>query len=82
MPSCPARIRAVQSADRTMSANYKGNTHYFRPKNHKEIFQKQTDVFDRFLSKDAAAKSKSTILTITVIPAKNVFPKHGGGAGL
>ncbi|MBV8098682.1 MAG: YHS domain-containing protein [Verrucomicrobia bacterium] len=41
------------------SSSYKGKTYYFCSDSHKEIFQKHTDVFERFLAEDAAAKSKS-----------------------
>ena len=48
-------------ADRSISANYKGKTYYFCMEDHKSLFAKHTDVFDRFLAEDAAAGSKSNI---------------------
>jgi len=55
-PICPVCLMGV---DRTISSSYKGKTYYFCSDNHKEMFQKHTDVFERFLAEDAAAKSKS-----------------------
>jgi YHS domain-containing protein len=39
-------------ADRSVSIEYKGTTLYFCSKDHKEIFAKRTDVYDRFLAED------------------------------
>jgi putative intracellular protease/amidase/YHS domain-containing protein len=55
-PICPV---CLMGTDRTISSSYKGKTYYFCSKDHEEMFQKHTDVFDRFLAEDAAAKSKS-----------------------
>ena len=57
-PICPV---CLMGADSTISSSYKGKTYYFCSNDHKEKFQKHTDVFDRFLAEDAATKSKSTI---------------------
>jgi len=51
-PICPV---CLMGADRTISSNYKGNTYYFCSTDHKDMFQKHTDVFDRFLAEDAVA---------------------------
>jgi putative intracellular protease/amidase/YHS domain-containing protein len=57
-PICPV---CLMGADRTISSSYKGKTYYFCSDNHKEMFQKHSDVFERFLAEDTAAKSKSNI---------------------
>jgi YHS domain-containing protein len=45
--------------DRSISAKYKSKTYYFCMEDHKSLFEKHTDIFDRFLAEDAAAGSKS-----------------------
>ena len=50
-PLCPVCLMGV---DRSISANHKGKTFYFCMKDHKEMFEKHTDVYDRFLAEDAA----------------------------
>ena len=57
-PICPV---CLMGADSTISSSYKGKTYHFCSKDHKEMFEKHTDVFDRFLAEDVAAKSKSNI---------------------
>ena len=57
-PICPV---CLMGADHMISSNYKRKTYYFCCNDHKLMFQKHTDVFDRFLAEDEAAKSKSTI---------------------
>jgi putative intracellular protease/amidase/YHS domain-containing protein len=57
-PICPV---CLMGADHAISSNYKGKTYYFCSVSHQEMFQKHTDVFERFLAEDAAAKSKSSI---------------------
>jgi YHS domain-containing protein len=37
---------------RSISTNYKGKTFYFCSKDHKETFEKHTDVYDRFVAED------------------------------
>jgi putative intracellular protease/amidase/YHS domain-containing protein len=53
-PVCPV---CLMGADRTISSSYRGKTYYFCSKDHKEKFQKHTDVFDRFLAEDVGHKS-------------------------
>lgn len=47
--------------DRSISTKYKGKTYYFCMEGHKSLFEKHTDVFDRFLAEDAAVGFKSNI---------------------
>lgn len=51
-PLCPI---CLMDPDRSISTDYKGKTFYFCSKDHKEIFDKHTDVYDRFLAEDLAA---------------------------
>ncbi len=48
----------LMDTDRTISSTHKGKTYYFCSNGDKEMFEKHTDVFDRFLAEDAVAKSK------------------------
>ena len=57
-PICPV---CLMGADRAISSSYKGKTYYFCSDAHKEMFEKHTDVFDRFLAEDAAARAKSNV---------------------
>ena len=57
-PICPV---CLMGADRMISSTYKVKTYYFCSNDHKLMFQKHTDVFDRFVAEDTAARSKSTI---------------------
>ena len=58
----PARCAAcLMVVDRTVASSYKGTTYYFCSREHKELFEKHTDVFDRFVAEDAGAKSRSSI---------------------
>jgi len=45
--------------DRSISSKYRGKTYYFCMEDHKNLFEKHTDIFDRFLAEDLAAGSKS-----------------------
>jgi putative intracellular protease/amidase/YHS domain-containing protein len=58
-PVCPACMMKV--SDRSISYNYKGENYYFCSTSDKEMFEKHTTLFDRFLAEDAAAQSKSGI---------------------
>jgi putative intracellular protease/amidase/YHS domain-containing protein len=49
-PLCPI---CLGDADRSISSSYRGKTFYFCMKEHKEMFVKHTDVYDRFLAEDA-----------------------------
>ena len=53
-PICPV---CLMSGDRSIKASYKGKTYYFCSEGEKEVFEKHTDVFDRFLAEDAARNS-------------------------
>lgn len=54
-PLCPV---CLMDPDRAIRSHHRGETYYFCSLNHKKIFEKHTDVFDRFLAEDATAKSK------------------------
>ena len=45
------------NVDRSISAKYRDKTYYFCMEDHKTLFEKHTDVFDRFLAEDAAGGS-------------------------
>ena len=51
-PLCPI---CLGEAGPSISTNYKGKTFYFCMKEHKEVFVKHTDVYERFLAEDAQA---------------------------
>jgi YHS domain-containing protein len=51
-PICPV---CLQSADRSISTNYKGKALYFCSNGCKETFEKHTEVYDHFLAEDAQA---------------------------
>jgi putative intracellular protease/amidase/YHS domain-containing protein len=53
-PICPT---CLMGTNRSISLNYKNKTYYFCMEEHKSLFEKHTDVFDRFLVEDAAVKS-------------------------
>ena len=55
-PLCPI---CFMEPDRSISANYKGKTFYFCMKDHKEMFEKHTDVYERFLAEDTQAVQMS-----------------------
>lgn len=57
-PLCPI---CLMDADRSISASYRGKAYYFCMESHKTLFEKHTDVFDRFLAEDAAAGSRLNI---------------------
>ena len=46
----------LMETDRSIATNYKGKTFYFCMKDHKETFEKHTDVYERFLTEDARAR--------------------------
>lgn len=54
-PICPV---CFMGADRFISAKYRGKTYYFCMEDHKSLFEKHTDVFDRFLAEDSAHSSQ------------------------
>ena len=56
-PICPV---CLMSGDRSIKATYKGKTYYFCSEGEREVFEKHSDVFDRFLAEDAARKSGSS----------------------
>lgn len=43
----------LMDTDRSIPINYKGKTFYFCMKDHKEMFEKHTGVYERFLAEDA-----------------------------
>jgi len=49
------------SVDRSIRATYRGKTYYFCMEEHKGLFEKHTDIFDRFLAEDAAAGSRLNV---------------------
>jgi putative intracellular protease/amidase/YHS domain-containing protein len=51
-PLCPV---CLGKAERSITAQYKGKTLYFCMQEHKVMFEKHTDVFDRFVAEDAKA---------------------------
>jgi putative intracellular protease/amidase/YHS domain-containing protein len=53
-PICPVCLMKV--SDRSIKSSYKGKNYYFCSTSHEEVFDKHTDVFDRFLAEDLAAK--------------------------
>ena len=53
-PICPVCLMKV--SDRSIKSSYKGKNYYFCSTSHKEVFDEHTDVFDRFLAEDLAAK--------------------------
>jgi len=53
-PLCPV---CLMSADRSIKTTYKSRTYYFCMESHMALFEKHTDIFDRFLEEDAAAGS-------------------------
>jgi putative intracellular protease/amidase/YHS domain-containing protein len=55
-PLCPV---CLMEPDRSIGANYKGRNFYFCSKEDKEMFEKHTDIYDRFLAEDAAAGSQA-----------------------
>ncbi|MBV8213584.1 MAG: DJ-1/PfpI family protein [Verrucomicrobia bacterium] len=55
-PLCPV---CLQDADRSISTDYKGKTVCFCSKGHKDVFEKHTDVYDRFLAEDTAIGSQA-----------------------
>jgi putative intracellular protease/amidase/YHS domain-containing protein len=46
----------MMETDRSIVTSYKGQSFYFCMKDHKEIFEKHTDVYDRFLAEDTQAE--------------------------
>jgi YHS domain-containing protein len=48
----------LMEADRSISTNYDGKTFYFCSKNCQEVFEKHTDVYDRFLAEDSGVRPK------------------------
>jgi putative intracellular protease/amidase/YHS domain-containing protein len=57
-PRCPV---CFSDADCAITSSHNGKTYYFCSQRCKELFEKHTEVFDRFLSEDLAAKPKSNI---------------------
>jgi putative intracellular protease/amidase/YHS domain-containing protein len=53
-PICPV---CLMRADRSISSSYKRKIYYFCAEQHKSLFEKHTDVFDRFLAEDAVVRS-------------------------
>jgi putative intracellular protease/amidase/YHS domain-containing protein len=51
-PLCPV---CLMETGRSISTNYKGKVFYFCSKEDKELFEKHTDVYERFLAEDAKA---------------------------
>ncbi len=52
----PMCVICQMETDRSIATNYKGQTFYFCMKDHKDVFEKHTDVYERFLAEDAQAK--------------------------
>jgi len=56
-PICAVCLMKI--TDRSITSSYKGKNYYFCSVSDKELFDKHTDVFDRFLAEDLAGRSKS-----------------------
>jgi putative intracellular protease/amidase/YHS domain-containing protein len=54
-PICPGCL--MELSDRSIKSNHKGKNYYFCSTSDKELFDKNTGIFDRFLAEDAAHSS-------------------------
>jgi putative intracellular protease/amidase/YHS domain-containing protein len=52
-PICPVCLMEV--SNRSIKSSYKGKNYYFCMTSHKDVFDKHTDLFDRFLAEDLTA---------------------------
>jgi len=51
----------MNAGDNPIKSSHKGKNYYFCSTSHKELFDKHTDVFDRFLAEDAALAAKQNL---------------------
>jgi len=58
-PICPSCLMKV--SNRSIKSSHKGKTYYFCSTADKELFDKHTDIFDRFLAEDLAVKPQSNV---------------------